>query len=60
MHLEELTQLKQFAKDPGFMRAVQTVKAENKMRLATLLNEEYGIQINPASMFDIQACVESS
>ncbi|CAG0889279.1 unnamed protein product [Darwinula stevensoni] len=54
VHLEELAKLKQFAKDPGFMRAVQTVKAENKMRLATLLNEEYGIQINAASMFDIQ------
>lgn len=53
-HLEQLTKLKPFAKDKAFQRAVQKVKAENKLRLAELLEREYDIKINPASMFDIQ------
>lgn len=54
IHLDQLAQLKQFAKDPGFQRAVQKVKSENKMKLAQLLEKEYNIKINPSSMFDIQ------
>lgn len=54
MHLEQLQQLKQWAKDPNFQRAVQTVKHENKLRLATLLEKEYNVKINPSSIFDIQ------
>lgn len=54
MHLEQLQQLKQFAKDANFQRAVQKVKQENKLKLAQLLQKEYGVKINPSSMFDIQ------
>ncbi|KAK7873668.1 hypothetical protein R5R35_013208 [Gryllus longicercus] len=53
-HLEQLQQLKEFAKDPGFQRAVQKVKQENKLRLAQILEKDYGVKVNPASMFDIQ------
>ncbi|PSN48072.1 Glycogen phosphorylase [Blattella germanica] len=54
VHLEQLEQLKAFAKDPNFQRAVQKVKQENKLKLAQLLEKEYGVKVNPASMFDIQ------
>ena len=54
VHLDQLAQLKKFAKDPAFQRSVQTVKQENKMRLAQQLEKEYGVEINPASLFDVQ------
>jgi glucan phosphorylase len=54
VHLEQLQQLKQFVKDVNFQRAVQKVKQENKLKLAQLLQKEYGIKVNPASIFDIQ------
>nr|QDL52665.2 glycogen phosphorylase [Aphidius gifuensis] len=54
VHLEQLQQLKKWSKDPNFQRCVAKVKQENKMRLAEFLEKEYGVKINPASMFDIQ------
>lgn len=54
VHLDQLAGLKKFAKDPNFQRAVAQVKQENKLKLATLLEAEYGVKINPASLFDIQ------
>lgn len=54
VHLDQLQQLKQWAKDPNFQRAVQKVKQENKLRLATLLEKDYNVKINPSSIFDIQ------
>ncbi|XP_059350414.1 glycogen phosphorylase-like isoform X5 [Daphnia carinata] len=53
-HLEQLAQLKPLAEDPAFQRAVQTVKQENKMKVAQYLQKEYGVNVNPASLFDIQ------
>ena len=49
-----MTQLKKFVSDPGFVRAVQTVKQENKMKAAELIRKEFGVKVNPASIFDIQ------
>lgn len=57
MHLEQLAQLKPLAKDPNFQRAVMKVKQENKLRLAALLEKDYGVKVNVASIFDIQVCV---
>lgn len=54
VHLDQLTQLKKWAKDPTFQRAVAKVKQENKFKLATILEQDYGVKINPSSMFDIQ------
>nr|UEK51578.1 GlyP-like protein [Parasacculina yatsui] len=54
VHMDQLTQLKQFADDDKFLRQLQTVKHENKMRVAQMLTREYGVEVNPASMFDIQ------
>lgn len=52
-HLDQLQQLKQWAKDPNFQRAVMKVKQENKLKLAQILERDYGVKINPSSMFDI-------
>lgn len=54
VHLDELAKLKPLAKDNAFIRAVQTAKQENKMRLAKQLEDDYGVKINPSSIFDIQ------
>ena len=51
--MEQLEQLKELAEDAGFQRAVQTVKQENKMKVAQFLSKEYGVNVNPASLFDI-------
>ncbi|KAG5884086.1 hypothetical protein JTB14_027769 [Gonioctena quinquepunctata] len=54
VHLDQLQKLKKWAKDPNFQRAVMKVKQENKLRLSQLLEKDYGVKINPSSMFDIQ------
>lgn len=54
IHLEKLQQLKQYAQDANFQRAVIKIKQENKLKLATLLEDQYGVSINPSSIFDIQ------
>lgn len=54
VHLEKLQQLKRWSKDPAFQRAVMKVKQENKLRLASLIERDTGVKINPASMFDVQ------
>lgn len=52
IHLEKLRNLEQFAQDPGFLRAIQEVKNENKMRLAEIIEREHGIKLNVDSIFD--------
>lgn len=53
VHLDQLVALKKWAKDPAFQRAVAKSKQENKLKLASLLEKDYGVKVNPASMFDI-------
>jgi len=54
VHLDQLTQIKQWAKDPKFQDEVMKVKQNNKNKLAAYLMEETGVDINPCSLFDIQ------
>merc|ERR1711936_1190238 len=54
VHLDELTQVRQFAADPKFQDSVMKVKQSNKNKLAAYLKEATGIDINPCSLFDIQ------
>lgn len=54
VHLDQLTQLRQFAKDPRFQDDVMKVKQNNKNKLAEYLKDVTGIQVNPCSLFDIQ------
>merc|ERR1719447_1740310 len=54
VHLDELTQVRQFAADPKFQDSVMKVKQSNKNKLAAYLKEATGIDINPCSLYDIQ------
>uniref|UniRef100_T1JIP1 Alpha-1,4 glucan phosphorylase n=1 Tax=Strigamia maritima TaxID=126957 RepID=T1JIP1_STRMM len=54
VHLDHLKRLMKFADDPGFIRVIQNVKQENKLKLAALIKEEYGLTVNVSSIFDIQ------
>ncbi|KAK8379039.1 hypothetical protein O3P69_009645 [Scylla paramamosain] len=54
VHLDQLTKLKPLVNDSGFIRTIQVAKQENKMRLAKQLEQDYGVKVNPSSMFDIQ------
>ncbi len=53
VHLDQLLALKKWAKDPNFQRLFGKVKQENKLRFAQLLEKDYGVKINPSSLFDI-------
>jgi starch phosphorylase len=52
--LNELRELEQFAGDARSQREFMAVKQENKRRLARVIAEQTGIQVNASSMFDIQ------
>ncbi|WKY09178.1 hypothetical protein Q1695_001943 [Nippostrongylus brasiliensis] len=52
-NLDELKKLKEFASNPGFLDQLRRVKQENKMRVAQYINEDYNVDVNPASIFDI-------
>ncbi|PIO74813.1 phosphorylase, glycogen/starch/alpha-glucan family [Teladorsagia circumcincta] len=52
-NLDELQKLKEFVNNPGFLDQIRRVKQENKMRVAQYLEEEYNVEVNPASIFDI-------
>lgn len=54
VHLDQLTKLKKWAKDPVFQRQVAQSKQDNKNKFARLLEHDYGVQINPSSIFDFQ------
>eukprot|EP00092_Neocalanus_flemingeri_P004708 GFUD01005073.1.p1 GENE.GFUD01005073.1~~GFUD01005073.1.p1 ORF type:complete len:852 (-),score=247.30 GFUD01005073.1:176-2731(-) len=54
VHLDQLTQLKEWAEDPKFQDEVMKVKQNNKNKLAAYLKEQTDIDINPSSLFDIQ------
>uniref|UniRef100_A0A0N4ZYX7 Alpha-1,4 glucan phosphorylase n=1 Tax=Parastrongyloides trichosuri TaxID=131310 RepID=A0A0N4ZYX7_PARTI len=51
--LDELQKLKQFVDDPGFINSIMRIKNDNKQRVSEWLTSEYGIKINPNSIFDI-------
>jgi glycogen phosphorylase len=53
--LDSLAELRKFADDSSFKEAVRRVKHANKIRLAQMLRERFGIAVNPYSIFDVQA-----
>uniref|UniRef100_A0A1W7RAF7 Alpha-1,4 glucan phosphorylase n=1 Tax=Hadrurus spadix TaxID=141984 RepID=A0A1W7RAF7_9SCOR len=53
-HLDQLQQLKPLVNDAGFVRTIHQIKQDNKNKLAAFLRKEYGVNVNAASMFDIQ------
>lgn len=54
IQLDELRHLSKFAKDKEFVAHLQRVKLENKLRLANYIQQEYGISVDTATMFNIQ------
>jgi starch phosphorylase len=52
--LDQLKGLREAAGDEAFQIQFRAVKQENKVRLAHLICAQLGIEVNPASLFDIQ------
>jgi starch phosphorylase len=53
--LEQLRQLEVFVDDPEFCRAWREIKQSIKQNLANHIRQDYGVDINVNSIFDIQA-----
>ena len=51
---EELIRLEPLAESDEFQAAWRGVKAANKQRLAGIIKQRVGLDVNPASLFDIQ------
>lgn len=51
--MDKLAELKSLSKNRQFQDEIMKVKQGNKRILAQLLESEYGVKINPASLFDI-------
>jgi starch phosphorylase len=54
-HLDELRRLEAFAEAPGFQKEWRRIKRGNKTGLATVIGNHTGVEVNPDSLFDIQA-----
>jgi starch phosphorylase len=52
--LEELERLRWAADDPEFRSRFAAIKADNKRRLAEVVQKRVGISIDPDSLFDVQ------
>ena len=52
---EELKKLLPLAEDPDFLQKVLEIKKKRKAAFAEWLDQAYGVKVNPASVFDIQA-----
>ena len=52
--LGELKGLEKFADDPQFLKALDKIKQSNKRQLAAYIKSEVGVDVNPASIFDVQ------
>lgn len=53
-NLNELRQLEEFVDDADFREAWWRVKLDNKKRLARLIHDRTGVEVDPSSLFDIQ------
>jgi starch phosphorylase len=53
-HLEDLRKLETFVEDPGFRSEVRQIKQANKRDLASYIQKQTGIMVDPATMFDVQ------
>ncbi|CAH2355396.1 glycogen phosphorylase [[Candida] railenensis] len=53
-NLGNLKKLEDFVDDEKFLKKWDIVKFNNKIRLANLIKEETGIEVDPSVMFDIQ------
>ena len=54
-HLDELKKLEGYIDDPSFCQEFRQIKYSIKQDLASYIQQNYGLTINPNSLFDIQA-----
>ncbi|MCG8451960.1 MAG: glycogen/starch/alpha-glucan phosphorylase [Spirochaetales bacterium] len=52
--LSKLQELKSHAQDSSFLNRLETIKLENKQRLADYVKKTQGIVLNPNTLFDVQ------
>lgn len=52
---DELEKLLEFKNDEEFLNRLEVIKMDNKKKLAAFIQEKEGVEINPDSVFDIQA-----
>ncbi len=50
----QLEKLLPYAEDKTVLEKLAAIKRENKLRLASLIQKDYGIAVNPDSIFDLQ------
>ncbi|MDD3192806.1 MAG: glycogen/starch/alpha-glucan phosphorylase [Oscillospiraceae bacterium] len=50
----KLSQLRDFADDPASLKELAQVKRENKLAFAQFVQKQYGIELDPDSIFDAQ------
>jgi starch phosphorylase len=50
----DLSGMVRFAGDPEVLEELRAIKLDNKRRLATVIAQRTGIEVDPASMFDVQ------
>lgn len=53
-HPKCLQELDKFKQDPAFIQQFESIKTQNKQRLASFLQQRQGSVIDPASIFDVQ------
>lgn len=51
----ELEKIKKYAKDKAFAAEFARIKRDNKIKLCEYIKEHNGIEVNPDSIFDVQA-----
>ena len=54
-HADELEKLLEYASDADFLNRMEAIKKEKKQALAAFIKEKEGVDIDPGSVFDIQA-----
>lgn len=53
-NLDKLRELEKFADDKDFQDRFMAIKLENKKKLAKIIKDEVGVDVNPEAMFDVQ------
>jgi starch phosphorylase len=54
-NLDELRKLEAFVDEPNFQQQWRRIKQDRKQELAVYIQDQYGLTVDPTSLFDIQA-----
>ncbi|KAF8571580.1 hypothetical protein P879_03181 [Paragonimus westermani] len=53
-NLSDISKLRSRVNDAGLLRNLMRIKRDNKIKFAAYMEQNYGVQLNVASLFDIQ------